>query len=149
MGTNCTQNVPHHEEEEHIFRSRYKNVQIPDNVTLPEFVLHNAESYADKVAFVDVTTRKQLTYAEVVRNTRRFSTALRSLGLRKGQVVIVLLPNVAEYAVIALGIMAAGGVFSGANPAAHASEIKKQVEAANAKLIVTSAANHEKVKTLV
>ncbi|KAF3431033.1 hypothetical protein FNV43_RR25763 [Rhamnella rubrinervis] len=149
MGTSYTQNVPHHEEEEeHIFRSRYQNVQVPDNVTLPEFVLHNAESYSDKVAFVDVTTRKQLTYAEVVRNTRRFSTALRSLGLRKGHVVIVTLPNVAEYAVIALGIMAAGGVFSGANPAAHASEIKKQVEAANAKLIVTNAANHEKVKGL-
>lgn len=142
MGTNYT---PHEEEEEHVFRSRYQNVPIPDNVTLPEFVLQNAESYADKVAFVDAMTRKQLTYGEVVRNTRRFSTSLRSLGLRKGHVVIVLLPNVVEYAVIALGIMSAGGVFSGANPAAHASEIKKQAEAASAKLIVTNAANHEKV----
>ncbi|KAH7515480.1 hypothetical protein FEM48_Zijuj10G0030900 [Ziziphus jujuba var. spinosa] len=127
-------NSPH--QEEHIFRSRYGNVPVPENTTLPEFVLQNAELYADKVAFVDAKTHKEITYGEVVRNTRRFSMALRSLGLRKGHVVIVVLPNVAEYAIIALGIMSAGGVFSGANPAAHASEIKKQVEAAKAKLIV-------------
>ncbi|KAG2706596.1 hypothetical protein I3760_05G110500 [Carya illinoinensis] len=78
----------------------------------------------------------------------RFGKALRSLGLSKGQVVIVVLPNVAEYAIVALGIMTAGGVFSGANPSSHVSEIKKQVEAAKAKLIVTNGPNYEKVKGL-
>ena len=37
------------------------------------------------------------------RDGERFSKALRSLGLRKGHVVIVLLPNVVEYAIVALG----------------------------------------------
>lgn len=132
-------------EEEHIFRSQFKPVPVPDNVTLPEFVLQNAELYADKVAFVDAVTEKRITYSEVVRDTQRFSKALRSIGLRKGHVVIVVLPNVAEYAIVALGIMAAGGVFSGANPTSHASEIKKQAESADAKLIVTNDTNYEKV----
>ncbi|XP_061369242.1 4-coumarate--CoA ligase-like 1 [Gastrolobium bilobum] len=135
-------------EKEHIFRSRYSPVPVPDNVTLPEFVLQNAELYADKVAFVDAVTGKRITYSEVVRGTHRFSKALRSLGLRKGHVVIVVLPNVAEYAIVALGIMASGGVFSGANPASHASEIKKQAESADAKLVVTNSINYEKVKGL-
>ncbi|KAJ1441444.1 AMP-dependent synthetase/ligase [Sesbania bispinosa] len=135
-------------EEEHVFRSQYSPVPIPDNVTLPEFVLQHAELYADKVAFVDAVTGKGITYNEVVRDTQRFSKALRSLGLRKGQVVIVVLPNVVEYAIVALGIMAAGGVFSGANPASHVSEIKKQAESADAKLIVTNSTNYEKVKGL-
>lgn len=131
--------------EEHIFQSRYPPVQVPDNVTLPEFVLQGGELYADKVAFVDAVTGKEYTHGEVVRNTRRFATALRSLGLRKGHVVVVLLPNVVEYAIVALGIMAAGGVFSGANPTAHTLEIKKQVEVAGAKLIVTNGSFYEKV----
>jgi 4-coumarate--CoA ligase len=38
--------------------------------------------------------------------------------------------------------MASGGVFSGANPAAHESELKKQVQAADAKLIVTNDLNY-------
>ncbi|GMY26542.1 4-coumarate--CoA ligase-like 1 [Fagus crenata] len=139
------QNLAQH--EEHIFRSRFPAVPVPD-ITLPEFVLQNAELYANKVAFVEAVTGNEVTYSDVVRDTRRFSKALSSLGIRKGYVVIVVIPNVAEYAIVALGIMAAGGVFSGANPTAHASEIKKQVEAAEAKLIVTNGPNYEKVKGL-
>ncbi|KAK6152618.1 hypothetical protein DH2020_012257 [Rehmannia glutinosa] len=144
MGTDAQTSVP----EEIIFRSKYPPVQVPDDVTLPEFVLSNIEPYLDNVAFVDAITGKGYTYKEVKRDVNRFSKALRSLGLRKGRVVVVLLPNVAEYATIALGIMAAGGIFSGANPNAHASEIKKQVEAADAKLIVTDGSTHHKVKDL-
>ncbi|CAA2997176.1 4-coumarate-- ligase-like 1 [Olea europaea subsp. europaea] len=135
-------------QDEIIFRSKYPSVQVPEDLTLPEFVLSNAEPYLDKVAFVDALTGKGYNYGEVTRDIKRFANALRSLGLRKGRVVVVVLPNVAEYAVIALGIMAAGGVFSGANPNAHSSEIKKQVEAADAKLIVTDGSTYDKVKDL-
>ncbi|XP_050204728.1 4-coumarate--CoA ligase-like 1 [Mercurialis annua] len=133
---------------EHIFRSRFPAVPVPENVTIPEFVLQDAELYADKVAFVEAVTGKSYTYGEVANESRRFAKALRSIGLRKGEVVIVVLPNVAEYGIVVLGIMAAGGVVSGANPAGHESEIKKQVDAANAKLIVTNDAHYGKVKDL-
>ena len=133
-------------EEEYIFRCPYSGVvTIPKNVTLPEFVLHNSELYADKVAFVEAGSGKAVTHGEVARDTKRFAKALRSLGIRRGHVVIVVLPNVAEYAIVALGIMAAGGVFSGANPAANFSEIDKQAQSADAKLIVTNGLNYEKV----
>lgn len=131
--------------EEIIFRSKFPAVEVPKDVTLPEFVLSGIEPYLDNVAVVDSITGKGYTYREVKRNVYRFSKALRSLGLRKGRVVVVLLPNVAEYATLALGIMAAGGVFSGANPNGHASEIKSQVEAADAKLIVTDGSTYHKV----
>ncbi|OVA19325.1 AMP-dependent synthetase/ligase [Macleaya cordata] len=136
------------EEEEHVFRSRFPAVSVPDNMTLPEFVLHEAELYADKVAVVETITGKEYTYGQVIRDTHRFAMALRSLGLRKGGVVVVVLPNMAEYVIIALGIMAAGGVFSGANPLYHESEIRKQVEDSEAKLIVTNGSIYEKVKDL-
>ena len=98
---------------------------------------------------MEALTGKEYRYGELVRDVRRFAKALRSIGLRKGRVVVVVLPNVAEYAAVALGIMAAGGVFSGANPAGHASEIKKQVEAADAKLVVTNGAIYEKVSKVL
>ncbi|KAL3525878.1 hypothetical protein ACH5RR_014250 [Cinchona calisaya] len=135
-------------QDEHIFRSLYPPVQVPDDLTLPDFVLQNAEKYSEKVAFVDAVTGKGCTYGEVTRDIRRFAKALRSIGLRKGRVVVVMLPNIIEYGIIALGIMSAGGVFSGANPASHASEIKKQVETSEATLIITDASNHMKVNDL-
>ncbi|KAG9449382.1 hypothetical protein H6P81_009347 [Aristolochia fimbriata] len=135
-------------QEEHVFRSQYPAVPVPD-LTLPEFVLQDADKYADKVAVVEAVTGKSLTYSQLVRDTARFAAALRTTaGLGKGGVVVVVLPNVAEYPVIALGIMAAGGVFSGANPAAHPSEIRKQAEDAGAAVVVTSGSVHEKVSGL-
>ncbi|XP_042494057.1 4-coumarate--CoA ligase-like 1 [Macadamia integrifolia] len=134
--------------KEHIFQSQYPAVPVPDNMTLPEFVLHEAELYAEKVAFVEAVSGKEYKYGQVIQDTRRFAKALRSLGLRKGRVVVVVLPNMAEYAIVALGIMAAGGVFSGANPSAHISEIRKQAEAADAELIITVGPLYEKVSCL-
>lgn len=136
------------DDEQHIFRSRYSSVPIPDSTTLPQFVLEKGESYAEKVAFVDALTGKEYTHGQVVSDVRRFAKALRSLGLRKGNVVMVALPNIVEYPIVALGIMAAGGVFSGANPSAHVSEIKKQADAADAKSIVTDAITYEKVHSV-
>ncbi|KAK9097617.1 hypothetical protein Sjap_023114 [Stephania japonica] len=136
------------EEEEYVFKSQFPAVAVPDNVTLPEFVLQDAELYADNVAIVEAISGKEYTYGKVVRDVRRVAKSLTSLGLRKGRVVVVVLPNVAEYPIISLGIMAAGGVFSGANPSAHASEIQKQVELSDAKLIISSGATYEKVKDL-
>ncbi|WOK94391.1 4-coumarate--CoA ligase-like 1 [Canna indica] len=144
MGNICNDGV----EEQHIFRSKHSPVPVPEHITLPEFVLENAGAYADKVAVVEASTGKSYTYGEVARDTRRFARALRSVGLRKGQVVVVVLPNVAVYPVVVLGVMAAGGVFSGANPLALAAEIGKQVKDSEAKLIVANKFTHDKVKDL-
>ncbi|KAJ0965547.1 hypothetical protein J5N97_026685 [Dioscorea zingiberensis] len=129
--------------KEHIFKSNSPAVSVPEDTTLPDFVLRDSERFSDKVALVEAMTGTTLTYGEVARDTRRFAKALRSLGLRKGHVVVVLLPNSAIYPVVALGIMAAGGVFSGANPLALASEISKQVVDSSAKILVTNGFTYE------
>ena len=135
------------EQEEHIFRSRFPPVDLPDDVTLPEFVLAGAEAYADNVALVEAAPGgRSYTYGEVVRDVARFARALRSVGVRKGHVVVVALPNLAVYPVVSLGIMSAGAVFSGVNPRAIAAEIKKQVEDSEAKLVVTNEVAYNKVK---
>lgn len=135
------------EEQEHIFRSRFPPVTVPDDVTVPEFVLAGAEAYADKTALVEAAPGgRSYTYGEVARDVARFARALRSVGIRKGHVVVVALPNLAVYPVVSLGIMSAGAVFSGVNPRAVAAEIKKQVEDSEARLVVADAVAYDKVK---
>uniref|UniRef100_A0A0E0KNY5 4-coumarate--CoA ligase n=1 Tax=Oryza punctata TaxID=4537 RepID=A0A0E0KNY5_ORYPU len=139
--------VEEEEEQEHVFRSRFPPVAVPDGVTVPEFVLDGAEAYADKVALVEAAPGgRSYTYGEVARDTARFARALRSVGVRKGHVVVVALPNLAVYPVVSLGIMSAGAVFSGVNPRALAAEIKKQVEDSEAKLVVANEVAFDKVK---
>ncbi|KAK3142984.1 hypothetical protein QOZ80_4BG0355780 [Eleusine coracana subsp. coracana] len=147
MGDASIPVVVEEEEEEHIFRSRFPPVTIPDDVTLPEFVLAGSEAYADKVALVEAAPGgRSYTYGEVSRDVARFARALRSVGVRKGHVVVVALPNLTVYPVVSLGIMSAGAVFSGVNPRALAAEIKKQVEDSEAKLVVADAVAFNKVK---
>lgn len=137
----------HESEEEHIFRSRFPPVAVPDDVTVPEFVLAGAEAYADKTALVEAAPGgRSYTYGELVRDVARFARALRSIGVRRGHVVVVALPNLAVYPVVSLGIMSAGAVFSGVNPRAVAAEIKKQVEDSEARLVVADAVAYDKVK---
>ncbi|KAJ1699983.1 hypothetical protein LUZ63_008495 [Rhynchospora breviuscula] len=136
------------DEDLHIFRSRFATVPVPDNITLPEFVLQDAQKYSEKVAIVEAATGKAYTYGEVVRDVQRFAKALRSIGLRKGNVVVVALPNLAIYPIVSLGIMAAGGVFSSVNPQSLESEIRKQVEDSEARLLVANEVAFDKVKDL-
>jgi 4-coumarate--CoA ligase len=125
--------VMEEEEEEHIFRSRFPPVDVPDGITVPEFVLAGAEAYADKVALVEAAPGgRSYTYGEVARDVARFARALRSVGIRKGHVVVVVLPNLAVYPVVSLGVMAAGAIFSGVNPRSLAAEIRKQVDQSGA-----------------
>ncbi|XBI91865.1 hypothetical protein VPH35_029091 [Triticum aestivum] len=134
-------------EQEHIFRSRFPPVAVPDGVTVPDFVLAGAEAYADKVALVEAAPGgRSYTYGEVARDVARFARALRSVGIRKGHVVVVALPNLAVYPVVSLGVMAAGAVFSGVNPRSLAAEIRKQVEDSEARLVVANEVAYDKVK---
>ncbi|XBI55490.1 hypothetical protein VPH35_037304 [Triticum aestivum] len=134
-------------EQEHIFRSRFPPVAVPDGVTVPDFVLAGAEAYADKVALVEAAPGgRSYTYGEVARDVARFARALRSVGIRKGHVVVVALPNLAVYPVVSLGVMAAGAIFSGVNPRSLAAEIRKQVEDSEARLVVANEVAYDKVK---
>ncbi|CAL5033086.1 unnamed protein product [Urochloa decumbens] len=147
MGDAAIAATVHEEEVEHIFRSRFPPVTVPDDVTVPEFVLAGADAYADKVALVEAAPGgRSYTYGEITRDVARFARALRSVGVRKGHVVVVALPNLAVYPAVSLGIMSAGAVFSGVNPRAAAAEIKKQVEDSEAKLVVASEVAFDKVR---
>ncbi|CAN6487368.1 unnamed protein product [Victoria cruziana] len=136
-------------ETEHIFRSQFPAVRVPENLTVTEFVLQDWQLYADNIAIVEAQTGKQLTYSQLVRHIDSFRHALKTeFGIKRGDVVLVALPNIVEYPAVALAVMSAGGVFSGVNPAAHPSEIYKQATDSQARLVVTDDAHYEKVANL-
>ncbi|KAJ7568478.1 hypothetical protein O6H91_01G034100 [Diphasiastrum complanatum] len=131
--------------EKYIFTSQLPRAPIPDNLTIPEYVLQDLDVYAHKIAVVDASDGRQYTYKEVGILVNNVAGGLIDLGLQKGDVVFVLLPNVAEYFILVLGIMSAGAVFSGCNPSSHPLEIQKHIQNSEAKVIITNAANFGKL----
>ncbi|KAH9576945.1 hypothetical protein CY35_01G189200 [Sphagnum magellanicum] len=138
------------EQKEIVFESLLPMYPFVPGCTIPQYVFKDVEKFSERVAVVDAAQGgdgSQYTYGQVHTLVRKFAAGLkREFGIRKGDVVLVLLPNVAEYSIFFLGIISAGAIFSGSNPAFHASEIQKQVLASDAKLILTSNSLLHKVK---
>ncbi|MFN8564218.1 MAG: AMP-binding protein [Anaerolineae bacterium] len=58
----------------------------------------------------------ELTYAQVDQQTDAFAAALIDLGLKKGDRVAIVMPNVAAFIIAYFGVLKAGGVVSGRTP---------------------------------
>lgn len=131
---------------DYIYESNTPAFQFPQDMTLPKFVLEAADSYFDKIAIVDSSDERHYTYGQVQALVKNVTAGLVELGIRKGDVVCIVLPNTAEYFLLVFGIMSTGAVFSGVNPYAHPKEIAKQVSDSEAKLIFTDPATLVKVR---
>ncbi|MEU8234226.1 AMP-binding protein [Actinoplanes sp. NPDC048967] len=105
--------------------------------TVPALVLRHAARLGDKPALIDGATGRALTYRELATGVDRTAAGLVARGFAPGDVLAVLLPNLPEYAVIAYGAMAAGGIVTGASPASTVEELTAQLTAARARLLVT------------
>src|SRR5262249_24582300 len=74
-----------------------------------DFVDANVErGLGQKVAFID--SERMLTYGELQARTFRFAAALKTLGLRQEDRILVLLPDTVDYPVAFWGALRAGVV---------------------------------------
>ena len=96
--------------EERIWQKSYpKSVPVTvdyEKITLSETLKRTAGKYPETVALIMMG--KKITYRELDELVDRFATALADLGLKKGDKVAIILPNmpqvvIASYAVFALG----------------------------------------------
>ncbi|XP_068731609.1 uncharacterized protein [Montipora capricornis] len=117
-------------------RSKYSNVQIPVNVSWPEFVFENFEDYENRTAIVCGSTNTSYTFSEVKNFSRKFCSALNQRGIKKGDVVAILAPNVPEFAIVFLGVLQLGAVVTSVNPHFTSKELINQLREANAKCII-------------
>jgi long-chain acyl-CoA synthetase len=75
-------------------------------LSLATILAEGARRYPDKVAVVDSGNR--ITYRELWEQARSCAAGLRKLGIRPGNTVAVLIPNVADFPRVYYGALAAG-----------------------------------------
>ncbi len=82
--------------------------------------------YPDRIAldFLGSST----TYAQLSRQVARAAEALRTLGVRPGDVVGVILPNCPQHAVLAYAAWRLGAIVAEHNPLAPAAQLREQIE---------------------
>lgn len=116
--------------------SPYADIDIPETSLAP-FVLHRAALQPDTLAIVCAATGRSLTYGELARDVRRVAAGLHARGIRRGDVVGLVSPNLPEFAVVFFAVTTLGAICSTVNPIATAEEIGAQFADSEAVLLVT------------
>ncbi|MFG5382650.1 AMP-binding protein [Yoonia sp. R2-816] len=102
--------------------------------TLVEIVRETARRHPDRPAYESFGAT--LTFAQSVAAAERVAAALADLGLRPGDRIAIMMPNVLTCPVSILGAMLGGFVVVNVNPLYTASELKHQVRDAGARALI-------------
>ncbi|KAI3521124.1 hypothetical protein L1887_10585 [Cichorium endivia] len=132
--------------KEIIFRSKLPDIYIPKHLPLHSYCFENISDFSDRPCLIDGATDQVYTYAEVELTSRKVASALHQHGINKGDVIMILLPNSAEFVFSFFGASYLGAMSTMANPFFTAAEIIKQAKASRAKIIITQSSHVPKVK---
>lgn len=95
--------------------------------TIPQMVNDSVHRFADRVAFENFGVT--MTYRELDRHSLAFAAYLQTtLGLKKGDRVAVMMPNMLQYPIAMFGIHRAGLIVVSVNPLYTARELEHQLK---------------------
>lgn len=103
--------------------------------SLIELFEHAALQYADHTAFINMG--QPMTYHQLDKQSRDFAAWLQQgLGLKQGERVALMMPNLLQYPVALFGVLRAGMVVVNVNPLYTPRELKHQLNDSGASAIV-------------
>ncbi|MFZ2267488.1 MAG: long-chain-fatty-acid--CoA ligase [Azonexus sp.] len=91
-------------------------------------------TYAGQVAYISMG--KEMTYAELDEGTQAFAGWLQALGIKPGERVALMMPNMLQYPVALFGTLRAGCVVVNCNPLYTPRELEHQLKDSGATAIV-------------
>ncbi len=107
----------------------------PDRFASLMHVFENSVSkFGDKIAFLNMN--QSLTFNELDRLSKQFAAYLQNSGLKQGDPVAIMMPNLLQYPIALFGILRAGMVVVNVNPMYTNRELKHQLNDSGAKAIV-------------
>jgi len=109
-------------------------VDVCRYTSLVDLFEHSRRKFAGRPAFTSMGAT--LTYAETDRLSRNFAAYLQGLGLKPGDRVAIMLPNLLQYPVALFGALRAGLVVVNVNPLYTARELRHQLADSGAVAIV-------------
>lgn len=109
-------------------------IELADVPSLVALFEKACQQYAQQVAYVSMG--RSITYAQLDAEAREFAGWLQSRGLKKGDRVALMMPNLLQYPVALFGALRAGCVVVNCNPLYTARELEHQLKDSGATAIV-------------
>jgi long-chain acyl-CoA synthetase len=122
------------------------NIQYP-RTTLPQILFETARRFPKNPAIVFYG--RTLSYEEFEAQSSQFANALIQLGVRKGDRVAVMLPNLPQYLIACFGAMKAGAVVVQTNPLYVEREVEHQMNDSGAETLVALDLFYPRIKNVM
>ncbi|EGG15061.1 4-coumarate-CoA ligase [Cavenderia fasciculata] len=131
------------------YYSRSPELAIPTNISVTQFVIEQMRKngLSSKV-LIDPTQNKEYTGAEMIYYIERVAKGLSMLGVKKGDRVGVILPNVPEYFIIFHGILIIGAIATTVSPDYNMEEVKKTIGMVDPVVVISTHEALQKIGNL-
>lgn len=129
-----------------VFRSRLPDIPIHNNIPLHIYCFENLANFANNPCLIDGPTNQTFSFAETHLLCRRTAAGLSSLGVKQGDVILILLQNCPQFVFTFIGASFLGASATSANPFCTPAEIHKQFASCRAKLVVTQSIYVDKLR---
>lgn len=90
--------------------------------------------YRERIALVSIGT--EMSYGELAHKVEAFAAYLQSLGIKKGDRVALMMPNLFQYPICLFGVLKIGAIVVNVNPLYTARELAHQLKDSGAVTIV-------------
>ncbi|KAK9272596.1 hypothetical protein L1049_002970 [Liquidambar formosana] len=124
-------------DEAYVFRSKLPDIPISNHLPLHTYCFENLPEFSDRPCLISGSDGATYTFAETHLICRKTAAGLSNLGIKRGDVILLLLQNCPEFVFSFVGASMIGAVTTTANPFYTSAEIFKQFTASRAKLIIT------------
>jgi long-chain acyl-CoA synthetase len=103
--------------------------------SLLDIFSQSISQFADRTAFINMG--KSISYRELDKLSKAFAAYLqKDLGLKKGDAVAIMMPNLLQYPIVLMGVLRAGCTVVNVNPLYTPRELQHQLSDSKAKAIV-------------
>ncbi len=119
------------------------DIEIPEK-SIIEYFDEAVKKWGNKTA--TVFYGRKFKYKELRELSLRFATALHDLGIKKGDMVAILVPNCPQFMIAYFGILRLGAVVTSLSPLYTPREIVHQLKDSGAKTIICLDLLYEKVE---
>ncbi len=111
------------------------DINLPaDDTSLMEIFEDSFKKFSNRTAFICMGA--SLSFQEVDKASKQVAAYLQSLGLKKGDKVAVMMPNVLQLPVSVIGVLRAGLTLVNVNPLYTTKELEHQLTDSEAKVLI-------------
>jgi len=108
-------------------------IDIPEDISLGDIFQKGVE-YGDRISMVFYG--KEYSFIELDNLTRRFAGALLKLGVKKGDIIALWLPNCPHFSISYFSILSIGATLTAISPLFVAREMSYQIKDSGAKILI-------------